>query len=497
MNFEKTYEQIEALLNYTIAKKLMRETDSCYTRNRILVILELAAYNMPKRIAPETNLPQILEGIFSKEIRSHCRLEYNYQVEIKKVAIMDIFIPLPSIVQQQFFKNYEISPVLATKAFYEFCEQTDYIKETDKNQKWKQPSKYGLLDITINLAKPEKDPKEITALFDHKKNTETYYPQCQLCIENEGYGGRSTHPPRTNLRLIPLNLNNEHWYFQFSPYGYYDEHAIILKREHSKMKTDAATITRLFDFVDQFPHYFIGSNADIPIVGGSILNHDHFQGGFYEFPIMRAAVKSSRIVGNTNWEILDWPVATLRISGNSRVEIQAQLEIILAQWKVFSDPNSELIARTNNMQHNAITPFVRKKAEMYEYYIAFRNNRINTEFPGGIFHPHQEFHHIKKENIGLIEVMGVAILPARLKAEIEDILNYFGGINATAAIQKHLPWLQKLAENINFQDGSRQENEKILENEIGKIFIKVLEQTYVFADDTVFFQFLEKCEVEK
>lgn len=492
---EQVYNGIEQLLYYGIEAELISQIDKIYFRNRIFNMLKILPRQTDDVEQEQLALEEIFDLIFSAQQKQSLGLEYSFEVDIVRTELINLFAETPQKVITTFEQDYHINPQLATTNFYQYCKKIDYIKDDSMNERWHVTTKYGILDITINLAKPEKDPKEIAALLSFSANVEQKYPVCQLCIDNVGFQGNATHPSRINLRIIPLTLANEQWYFQFSPYGYFDEHAIVLKKEHDDMKMGYETFERLFDFIDQFPHYFIGSNADIPIVGGSILNHEHFQAGKYEFPMMRAEVEVVFERGDITYEILNWPVSVLRLTCENRHSLIETIFTIFEYWKSYTNEKLGIYAKTEMGQHNAITPIIRKKAGNYECYLAFRNNRTSDDYPDGIFHPHQEVHHIKKENIGLIEVMGCAILPSRLKEELADITDVLLGKKESGQnLEKHQSWISDLSEKYDARRMNREEIREILKEEVGHIFKKVLEHTKVFKETADFNDFLNEME---
>ena len=396
---------------------------------------------------------------------------------------MGILTPKPSQVIKEFRTYYEESPKKATEFFYEFSQDTNYIRRdrVKKDMKWKVNSPYGDIDITINLSKPEKDPKAIAAAKNAKQSS---YPKCQLCMENEGYAGRMNHPARQNHRIMPLVINDSKWGFQYSPYVYYNEHCIVFNGQHVPMKIDKAAFTKLFDFVKQFPHYFLGSNADLPIVGGSILTHDHFQGGHYEFAMERAAIEKEFVIPgyeDVKAGIVHWPLSVIRIQCKDEKRLIEFADYILKKWRGYTDEEAYIFAETDGEPHNTITPIARKKGDMYELDLTLRNNITTKECPLGLYHPHNEYHHIKKENIGLIEVMGLAVLPSRLKAEMEHLSECLvkgEDVSQYEDLKKHAPWVDEIKEK--YEDINEENVEDILKEEIGQVFVKVLEDAGVY-----------------
>ena len=397
--------------------------------------------------------------------------------------LMNCLLPRPAQVQAAFWEKYAISPEKATDYYYKFSQDSDYIRRyrVAKDLKWKVDSPYGEIDITINLSKPEKDPKAIAAARNAAASS---YPKCQLCMENEGYAGRVNHPARENHRIIPITINQSNWGFQYSPYVYYNEHCIVFNGEHVPMKIDRAAFTKLFDFIKLFPHYFLGSNADLPIVGGSILSHDHFQGGHYTFAMEKAKIELPvTIPGYEDVEagIVKWPLSVLRIRSKDTSRLIDLAEHVLNCWRSYTDEDAFIYAETNGEPHNTITPIARKNGDTYELDLTLRNNITTDEHPLGVYHPHAQYHHIKKENIGLIEVMGLAVLPSRLKEELELLADYIVNgkdIRSNKKIEKHADWVEEF---LPTYDNITEENVmEILQKEVGIVFTHVLEDAGVY-----------------
>lgn len=397
--------------------------------------------------------------------------------------LMNCLTPRPAQVQQKFREVYSESPEQATNYFYKLSQDTDYIRRyrVAKDKKWKVDSEYGEMDITINLSKPEKDPKAIAAALNSKSSS---YPKCLLCMENEGYAGHMNHPARDNHRIIPITINDSDWGFQYSPYVYYNEHCIVFNGEHTPMKIEEATFRKLFDFVKIFPHYFLGSNADLPIVGGSILTHDHFQGGHYVFAMEQARMEETfDINGYEDVEagIVKWPLSVLRLRCEDQARLIQLSTHILEKWRGYTDESAAIFAETDGVPHNTITPIVRMKEGKFEIDLALRNNIMTEEHPDGLYHPHKNLHHIKKENIGLIEVMGLAVLPARLKVEMELLAEYLveqKDITANEAIAKHAEWAECIVDK--YAEITVENVSSIIETEVGAVFVQVLEDAGVF-----------------
>lgn len=475
---------IKKLVQYGIAKGLIEKEDAIYIINRLLELFHIEEYEDPGDIDDETDLEGILQEMLDyacdKGLIKENSTTYRDLFDTK---IMGILVPRPGEVIHKFNELYRKSPKHATDYFYQFSMDTDYIRRyrIEKDIRWKAQTEYGELDISINLSKPEKDPKAIAAAKTAKQSG---YPKCQLCKENEGYEGRIDHPARQNHRIIPIKINQQEWGFQYSPYVYYNEHCIVFNGEHTPMKVDKSTFIKLFDFIKQFPHYFLGSNADLPIVGGSILTHDHFQGGNYDSAMAKAAIeKPFMIDGFEDVEsgILKWPMSVIRIRGKDEKRLIEAGSYILDSWRNYSDSSLFIYAYTNGEPHNTITPIARKVKDTYELDLVLRNNITTKEHPLGVFHPHEELHHIKKENIGLIEVMGCAILPSRLKEEIKLLEEYIltgREIKDNDIIGKHYEWAEKV--KLMHPDMNETNIRGILQNEIGNVFLKVVEHAGVY-----------------
>ena len=477
---------IKSLINYGAERGLIPEADKIYTTNLILDALDMDEYVEPVGELPAMELEEILAGILDYAVEKGIIGDGITEKDLFDTKIMGLLTPRPSEVIRNFEALYEESPEKATDYFYKLSCDCDYIRRYRivKDMKWKSDSIYGPMDITINLSKPEKDPKAIAAAKNAKQ---AGYPKCMLCKENTGYRGRMNHPARQNLRTIPVTINNEDWFFQYSPYVYYNEHCIVFNGAHTPMKIDRAAFTKLFDFVKVFPHYFVGSNADLPIVGGSILSHDHFQGGHYTFAMAEAPVE--REISFTGFEdikagIVKWPMSVIRLSGPDTERIIELADKILLKWRGYSDEAAFIFAETEGEPHNTITPIARKRGEMFELDLVLRNNITTEEHPLGVYHPHKELHHIKKENIGLIEVMGLAVLPSRLKEEMALLGEYIVEGKDIASCEKlipHLEWAEMI--KANYKDINKDNVDEILQKEIGIVFTKVLEDAGVYKCD--------------
>lgn len=482
-------ERICQLVNYGVEKKLIGENDRIYTTNRILEVLRLDAYELEagsgeKPLMAIAPLEEVLDDLVADAVsRGVIEDQGITGHDLFDTKLMACLVPPPSQVIEKFWNCYEQSPEKATDFYYQFSQDTDYIRRyrIKKDLKWTTHTPYGDLDLTINLSKPEKDPKTIAAAL---KTSPSRYPKCLLCRENEGYAGRLNHPARGNHRLVPLKLNGETWYMQYSPYVYYNEHCIVLNGRHTPMKINRSTFVKLFDFIKVFPHYFVGSNADLPIVGGSILTHDHFQGGRYKFAMEMAPVE--RPVVFEGFEdiragIVKWPMSVVRLAGGDCERLTDLADRILSAWREYTDESVNIYARTHGQPHNTITPIARMRGGEFELDLVLRNNMTTPEYPDGIYHPHQEYHHVKKENIGLIEVMGLAVLPARLNDEIALLKKFLlegKDVAGEEKIVKHAQWAARLKENYPKMDDENIDG--ILQNEIGQIYAAILEQCGVF-----------------
>ncbi len=476
---------IRKLINYGLECGLIEKEDEIYTINRVLEILNLDEYNEPAEECEYKDLEEILGEILSFAVETGLIEDDITSRDLFDTKVMSALVPRPSEVISDFNDLYEVSPEMATDYYYKLSRDTDYIRRYRivKDMKWKTETEYGEIDITINLSKPEKDPKAIAAARNAKASS---YPKCLLCIENEGYRGRINHPARQNHRIIPIEINGEQWGFQYSPYVYYNEHCIVFNGKHTPMVIDGMAFKKLFDFVKLFPHYFIGSNADLPIVGGSILSHEHFQGGNYEFAMAKAPVEkefTSADYPDVKIGTVKWPMSVIRLSGKDSDRLVELGEKILTAWRAYTDEDAFIFAETNGEKHNTITPIARMKGENYELDLVLRNNITTEENPDGVYHPHKELHNIKKENIGLIEVMGLAVLPARLKTElklVEEALVNGTDLADNELTAKHKEWAESFKGNYTI---TAENAEKIVQDEVGKVFSKVLEHAGVYKRD--------------
>ena len=471
---------LDALVRYGIGCGLIEQADACYVKNRLLEILRLDEAPAGERIHAE--LPELLAALTDDAVRRGLIGGSVTERDLFDTKLMGALTPYPHEVRAEFARRYAASPEAATDWFYRFSQDTNYIRRDRiaKDLKWKYASPYGALDVTINLSKPEKDPRDIAAA---KAAPQSGYPRCLLCAENEGYAGRGNHPARQNHRILPLTLDGSQWYLQYSPYVYYNEHCIALNAEHRPMHIDGVTFRRLLDFVKIFPHYFIGSNADLPIVGGSILSHDHFQGGRYRFAMEEAPVEREVRFADfpaVRAGVVRWPMSVIRLTSADRAQLLALAERILARWRGYSDPEAGVFAETDGVPHNTITPIARRRGADYELDLVLRCNITTPELPLGVFHPHPELHHIKKENIGLIEVMGLAVLPARLKKELEGVRTAIltgADLRQDETLGKHADWVDELRQRYDF---TPENTEDILRQEVGAVFTRVLEDAGVF-----------------
>jgi len=479
----KLYENIKKLVQYGINTGLTPECERIYTTNLLLDLFQENDYEDStcdlSKIVLEDVLKELLDEACSRGIIEDSVVHRD----LFDTKLMNCLMPRPAQVQKSFWEDYAVSPEHATEKYYKFSQDSDYIRRyrIKKDRKWTVDTDYGTLDITINLSKPEKDPKAIAAARNAKNSA---YPKCQLCMENEGYAGRANHPARENHRIIPITINESAWGFQYSPYVYYNEHCIVFNGEHTPMKIDRAAFIKLFDFVKQFPHYFLGSNADLPIVGGSILSHDHFQGGHYTFAMAKAPVVESFTVKgyeDVTAGIVKWPLSVIRLQCADETRIIDLAEYILKAWRDYTDEAAFIFAETEGQPHNTITPIARKRGELYELDLTLRNNITTEEHPLGVYHPHGKLHHIKKENIGLIEVMGLAVLPARLKGELELLKEYIlegKDIRSEESIEKHADWVEGFLPQ--YPDVNAENIGEILQKEVGKVFCQVLEDAGVY-----------------
>lgn len=489
--------EIRNLIEFAILKELIDRRDRVYCINRLLEILELDSFVEPvDEFNENLKVEDILENIRIWAVENK-RVEDNSNdlLDLYDTKVMAQLIKMPSYIENKFWSLYDFSPSMATRYYYDFAINSNYIREKRiaKDKKWKYKTDYGILDITINLSKPEKDPRAIARAKELKSSN---YPLCLLCVENEGYAGRLNHPARGNHRVIGLELAGEQWYFQYSPYVYYNEHSIIFKENHEPMKIKKQTFRRLLEFVKIFPHYFIGSNADLPIVGGSILSHDHYQGGNYTFAMAKAKEENLIFLNNgVEASTLHWPMSVIRIKGKNIGVLTDIAYDIFIKWKNYSDKEVDILSHSNGEEHNTITPICRFRNGLYELDLVLRNNRTTENRPYGLYHPREEFHHIKKENIGLIEVMGLAVLPSRLKTEMETLKVYLlddnlEGIKSHTDLNKHYNWALNI---LGKYEISKENIDDIVNDEIGEVFLNVLKDAGVFKETPIGKEAFKKC----
>ena len=477
------FENIKKLVEYGVQTGLTPESERIYTTNLLLEMFGEDNYEDCPVEDTEIELESVLKELLDEAVKRGIIEDSIGYRDLFDTKLMNCLLPRPAQVQETFAKKYEISPQEATDYYYKFSQDSDYIRRyrVKKDMKWKVDSPYGEIDITINLSKPEKDPKAIAAAKNAKASS---YPKCLLCMENEGYAGRLNHPARENHRIIPVTVNDSKWGFQYSPYVYYNEHCIVFNGQHVPMKIERATFVKLFDFIKFFPHYFLGSNADLPIVGGSILSHDHFQGGNYTFAMAKAPIeKQVTIPGYEDVEagIVKWPLSVLRIRSTDEKQLIDLADHILAAWRGYTDEAAFIYACTEGEPHNTITPIARKVGDTFELDLALRNNITTQEHPLGVYHPHAQYHNIKKENIGLIEVMGLAVLPSRLKdelARLADAIIEGSDIRVDEMLAKHADWVDEFKPH--YASITRENVDDILKEEVGKIFARVLEDAGVY-----------------
>ena len=474
---------IDSLVSYAMNNGLADPLDHQVLTNRILDLLQKEDYE-PSNETQTEDLEEILAGLLDYAVSKGICDDGITAKDIFDTRIMGAVTPMPREVIRTFREKYARNPVEATDWYYKFSCDTDYIRRyrIKKDMRWKYPSQYGEIDITINLSKPEKDPKAIAAAKNAPQNA---YPKCQLCVENEGYAGRMNHPARANHRIIPIEVCGQPWCLQYSPYVYYNEHCIVFNSQHVPMKIDKSAFEKLLDFVRVFPHYFVGSNADLPIVGGSILSHEHFQGGHYRFAMENAGIEKELIFKgfeDIHAGIVNWPMSVIRLNGKDPARIADLADKILTAWRGYSDFDSSIIAFSDGEPHNTITPIARRRSDYYELDLVLRCNITTAEHPMGVFHPHADKHHIKKENIGLIEVMGLAVLPSRLKGELTDLAAAVvegRDIAADEALAKHADWVEELKKQYTFTEDNALD---IILQETGKVFAAVLEDAGVYKN---------------
>lgn len=477
------------LLAYGVQHGLIPDEDVPFVRNRLIDVLRLEAYDLAAEpdlgaVMPDSSIDELLRPLLDDAAsRGLISPDTTTERDLWDTAIMGCFVARPSTVVQQFWNDYARSPVAATDAFHRQAVASNYIRvgRTDRNITWRQPTEYGVMDMTINVSKPEKDPRDIAAAA--RSTSSGGYPLCLLCRENEGYAGRVDHPARQNLRLIPMDLAKQRWYLQYSPYRYYNEHCIVLSEEHRPMRIDRETFARLAEFTEVLPHYMVGSNADLPIVGGSILSHDHFQGGRFEFAMDRARSLWATSLFGVEVAVLHWPLSVLRVTGSDEAVIDF-CDRVLGAWRTYTDEENAVFAFTNGVAHNTIAPIARRIGGRLRMDLVLRNNRTSRDHPDGVFHPHAEIHSVKKENIGLIEVMGLAVLPGRLEHELAAVARALVDHTALPSqLAGHQPMLDRLrAEGPEREFGDALERARLA---AGAVFVRGLEHCGVFGADPV------------
>ena len=474
---------IDSLVSYAMNNGLAEPVDHMVLTNRLLDLLRKDDYESSDEVLSE-DLEEILAGILDYAVANGLCEDDITSKDIFDTRIMGAVTPMPREVIRAFREKYAVSPVEATDWYYKLSCDTDYIRRyrIKKDMRWKYASEYGEIDITINLSKPEKDPKAIAAA---KNAPQSAYPKCQLCVENEGYAGRMNHPARANHRIVPIEVCGQDWCLQYSPYVYYNEHCIVFNSKHTPMKIDKSAFEKLLDFVRVFPHYFVGSNADLPIVGGSILSHEHFQGGHYTFAMETAGIeKEVSFAGYEDIQagIVKWPMSVIRLNGQDPQRIADLADKILGAWRGYSDESIGVVAFSDGEPHNTITPIARRRGDLYELDLVLRCNITTEEHPMGVFHPHAEKHNIKKENIGLIEVMGLAVLPSRLKGELTDLAAALAAgqdVSGDERLSKHAAWAEGLRAQYTFTADNAMD---IILQETGKVFAAVLEDAGVYKN---------------
>ncbi len=477
------YTYVKNLINYGIKSNLITSEDTYVVKNKLMEILKLSDWVEPTCENFTDNVEEILNGMVDYACKNKIIEDTTNNRDLFDTKIMGALTPMPREVSAEFRRLYSQNPTLATDWYYDFSKKLNYVRagRIARDMKWTYDCEYGILDITINRSKPEKDPRDIAKAGKQKSNA---YPKCQLCPENAGFCGHISHPARQNLRPIPMTVGGEPWQFQYSPYGYYNEHCIVFNTQHIPMKIDFDVFGKLFDIVDYLPHYFVGSNADLPIVGGSILSHEHFQGGNYTFAMAKAQIEkefSLKQFQNVKAGIVKWPMSVVRVESQNRDELAKCCDHILTKWRGYTDESVYVFAETDGVPHNTITPIVRKIGEKYQCDLVLRNNITTEECPLGLFHPNPTLHHIKKENIGLIEVMGLAVLPARLADELvllKEAMLSGRDISTDEKLSQHKIWADEILQK--HPEFNSQNAQEILRQEVGKVFLNVLMDAGVF-----------------
>ncbi|MBQ7654429.1 MAG: UDP-glucose--hexose-1-phosphate uridylyltransferase, partial [Clostridia bacterium] len=477
---------IQKLIDYSINNKLIDKADEIVIRNMLMDALDVYDWEVQESAYKDEPIDDILNELVDSACENGIIEDTNASRDLFDTKLMGIVTPLPRDIIREFSAHYEVSPKEATDWYFDISQRTNYVRagRIAKDLKWKYSSEYGDLDITINRSKPEKDPRDIAKA---RQSVSTQYPKCQLCAENMGFAGNSNHPARQNLRPIPLKIQDGNWFLQYSPYGYYNEHCIVFNEKHIPMKIDASVFHKLFDFIEAFPHYFVGSNADLPIVGGSILSHEHFQGGRYTFAMEKAPEDYSFTIPSfedISAAVVKWPMSVIRLKSTDKKLLAKACDHILRAWRTYSDPDVGIYAFSGDTPHNTVTPIARKKGEEYECDLVLRNNITTDERPLGVFHPNPSIHHIKKENIGLIEVMGLAVLPARLAVELEKLVSSMlkkEDLTADPLTASHAEWAQEvLKKHPEFNEANARD---IIRCEVGEVFEQVLCDAGVFKRD--------------
>ena len=477
------YDDIQRLISYALMNELITQDDIFVVRNQFMEVFGLCDWQESNAECSDETVDEILAPLIEYACENGIISDTANSRDLFDTKLMGILTPMPREVTAEFQRNYEKSPETATDWYFDFSQKLNYVRKgrIEKDLKWTYESDFGTLDITINRSKPEKDPRDIAAAKSQKTAA---YPKCQLCPENAGFAGTLTHPARQNLRPVPITVNGEKWQFQYSPYGYFNEHCIFFNEKHVPMIIDSAVFDKLFDIVDFLPHYIVGSNADLPIVGGSILSHEHFQGGNYTFAMAKAPLETEFVLEKypkVKAGIVKWPMSVIRVSSEDRKQLSECCAYILEKWRKYTDESAFIFAETDGVPHNTITPIARKNGDIYECDLVLRNNITTDERPLGVFHPKPSLHHIKKENIGLIEVMGLAVLPSRLAEElnaVEDALLSGKDLSANPLTASHAEWANDILRR--YPDFSKENARRILEQEIGKAFLEVLEDAGVF-----------------
>ncbi len=477
------YSAVQTLIDYALKNKLITADDIYVVRNRLMEVLNLSDWEETNADCSGKSIDEILLPLIEYACENGIIADTANSRDLFDTKLMGELTPMPREIAAEFRRRYADSPEKATDWYFDICKKLNYVRagRIEHDLKWQYESEYGTLDITINCSKPEKDPRDIAAA---KMQKSAAYPKCQLCPENAGFAGHASHPARQNLRPVPMKVNGEQWQLQYSPYGYYNEHCIVFNEKHVPMIIDAAVFEKLFDIIDYLPHYMVGSNADLPIVGGSILGHEHFQGGNYTFAMAKAPVETEfemQTYPNVKAGIVRWPMSVIRVSSEDRAELAKCCSDILAAWRTYTDESVGIFAETDGVPHNTITPIARKNGRIYECDLVLRNNITTEERPLGVFHPNPSLHHIKKENIGLIEVMGLAVLPSRLAKELfilEKAMLADEDITAAPELAQHAEWVQQILSD--YPEFSEDNAHQIIQNAVGKVFMEVLEDAGVF-----------------